>query len=122
MRAGTRLKTKTRTVTTKVAPQEEALLKQRAEQEGLTLSEWVRQALLASARASSDTRIVLAEFMALRTVFARLYADSLQGNPPSDARLQAVLQHAEQTKFQLAEDRIEKTFARSLKSAPEPAA
>ena len=100
-----RIKSRTRSVTAKVTPTEELLLKAEADRAGLTLSEWSREALLSFTKVSPDTRLLLAETMALRMVVVRLLADSIQGIKPSEERLKILLQQADQAKFQHADTR-----------------
>jgi hypothetical protein len=59
-------------VGTKVSEAEFALLEERARGAGLTLGEWVREALLAEPEESGAEvagEVVLAELLALRTLF-----------------------------------------------------
>src|SRR5579875_2451720 len=99
-------RTRTRSITAKVTVDEEAVLKAAAENAGLTVSEWSRQALLGCAAVSPDARLLLAEFLALRTVIVRLYGDQIQGLRASDERLKVLLQQAETSKFDQADSRI----------------
>lgn len=117
MHKPTRVKTLTDTVTAHVTTAEADRMKECASDCGLTKSEWCRQVLLEALDASQGTRLLLSEFLALRTVFLRLHADLLQGIDPSDARLKAVLDRADLDKFNQAENRINTFQARHLSSA-----
>lgn len=101
-----RLKTLTANATAKLTFDEEQRIRKHATECGLTKSEWCRQVLLEALDASQGTRLLLSEFLALRTVFLRLHADLLQGIDPSDARLKAVLDRADLDKFNQGENRI----------------
>jgi hypothetical protein len=62
-----------KSVGTKVSEAEFALLEERARGAGLTLGEWVRAALLAEPEESgAEVEVVLAELLALRTLFLNL--------------------------------------------------
>ncbi len=121
MHKTTRVKTLIITASTKVTPEEDRRIREHATSCGLTKSEWCRQVLLETLDASQGTRLLLSEFLALRTVFLRLHADLLQGIDPSDARLKAVLDRADLDKFNQAENRITTFHARHLLSAAKQA-
>ncbi len=114
---GQRLKTLTANATAKLTFDEEQRIRKHATECGLTKSEWCRQVLLEALDASQGTRLLLSEFLALRTVFLRLHADLLQGIDPSDARLKAVLDRADLDKFNQAENRINSFHARHISRA-----
>jgi hypothetical protein len=66
---------RTKSVGTKVTDAEYAALEMRARTSSLTLSEWVRDVLLASspeAGAEVGDRVLLAELLALRTILMNL--------------------------------------------------
>ena len=116
-----RVKNRTRSVTAKVAAEEEKRLKIRAEEAGLTLSEWARQVLLESVKASPEARLILAEFMALQTVLLVLHTDILQGRQLTEERIKLALEHADAAKFAVTEKRIIAFFAaRSEGDNPTP--
>lgn len=122
MYASKRVKTRTRSVTAKVTAQEEQQLKIRAEEAGLTLSEWARQMLLQSIKASPEARLILSEFMALRTVLLVLHTDILQDREITQERIKLALDHADAAKFATAEKRISAFLSertRSTAAAPE---
>ncbi len=70
MYASKRVKTRTWSVTAKVTAEEEKQLKIRAGEAELTLSEWARQMLLQSVKTSPEARLILSEFIGVRTVLA----------------------------------------------------
>ena len=63
---------RTKSVGTKVSEAEFAMLEERARAKGLTLSEWVREALLAGPVELEAGEVVLAEVLALRSLFLNL--------------------------------------------------
>jgi hypothetical protein len=69
-------------VSTKVSEAEFAMLEERARASGLTLSEWVRDVLLAGPAepgAELASEVVLAELLALRSLFLNL---QFRAEPP----------------------------------------
>ena len=106
MYASKRVKTRTRRVTAKVSTEEEKQLKARAEQAGLTLSEWARQVLLESLNASPEARLIVSEFMALRTVLLVLHTGLMQGRQVTEERIKLALEHADAAKFAVTDKRI----------------
>ncbi len=108
MHAQRRPRIRTKSVTAKVTPEEETLLRSRAAAEGITLGEWSRNALLAAARVSPDTRLLLSEIMALRMSFLALHAELLAGGePPTNERIKQVVDGADKGKFAAADRRIQ---------------
>jgi predicted DNA-binding protein len=81
-------------------------LSERARQAGQTSSEWGRQTILQALDASLDTRLILAETLALRKIVLGLQLDLLQGNVVTEQRLRAIIENAESTKFVMTESRI----------------
>ena len=71
-----------------------------------TPSEWSRQALAHALDASRDTRLLLAELLALRKIFILLQVDSYEEKRLTAERLRHVVELAETTKFSMAENRI----------------
>ncbi len=65
---------RTKSVGTKVSEAEFAMLEERARANGLTLSEWVRDVLLAAPMdgCAEAGEVILAEVLALRTLFLNL--------------------------------------------------
>lgn len=114
MHKSIRLKTLTANATAKLTAEEERRIREQATRCGLTKSEWCRQVLLEALDASQGTRLLLSEFLALRSVFLRLHADVLQGIDCSDARLKAILDRADLDKFSQAENRIHKFHSEHL--------
>ena len=97
-----------KSVGTKVSEAEFAALEERAQAAGLTLSEWVREVLLsAPAEPGPETgEVVLAELLALRTLFLNL--QFRQGQAPlSEAEMRGLIERADGTKMQRARERLE---------------
>lgn len=107
MHAGNRSKTLTGNVTARVTPEEQARLQERAEHAGLTLSEWARQVLLEAVGSSQETRLLLAELLALRMIVLRFNLDLIEGDQPTKERVKEILERADATKYALAEQRIQ---------------
>ncbi len=65
------------------------MLEERARASGLTLSEWVREVLLAApmSQARRPGEVVLAEVLALRTLFLNLQFRQAQGEPMTEAEM-----------------------------------
>jgi hypothetical protein len=115
---------RTKSVGTKVSEAEFAVLEEHARLAGLTLSEWVRDVLLA-ARAQSDagSEVVLAEVLALRSLFLNLQFRSDKG-PLSEAELRGLIERADATKLERARERLQAAPAPSKetdKTQPEEA-
>jgi hypothetical protein len=77
-----------------------------AAQAGLTVSEWGRQVVLDALDCPPWMRLLLGEFLALRSVLVDLHNDLLQGVKPSNERLQAILDIADKRKFEQANRRL----------------
>lgn len=73
---------------------------------GLTVSEWGRQVVLDALDCPPWTRLLLGEFLALRSVLVDLHNDLLQGVQPSNERLKAILDVADKRKFEQADRRL----------------
>jgi hypothetical protein len=82
-------------VSTKVSEAEFAMLEERARANGLTLSEWVRDVLLAAPvdGVPEANEIVLAELLALRSLFLNLQFRAVQG-PMTEAEMRGLIERA----------------------------
>jgi hypothetical protein len=87
-------------------PEEAASIAEAANACGLTVSEWVRQALLEGTQCPAWARLMLGEFLALRSVVVDLQRDLMQGVKPSTDRTKAILDVADSRKFALADGRL----------------
>jgi predicted DNA-binding protein len=106
MQAKKRLKRLNAVVAIRLSSEQAFRLAERARQTGQTASEWGRQTILQSLDTSLDTRLVLAETLALRKIVLALQLDHLQGNAVTEQRLRAIIENAESTKFAMTESRI----------------
>ena len=93
----------------KVGEAEFAMLEERARANGLTLSEWVRDVLLAAPvepGAEAGSEVVLAELLALRSLFLNL---SFRANksPLTEAELRGLIDRADATKLERARERLQ---------------
>lgn len=96
----------TETLGIRVTEGERTALEQRAEEAGISLSEWCRQVLLTGLAASPETRLILSEVLSIRRVFLALALDHAKGNKLTELRLDEVAKDAEIAKFALADNRI----------------
>jgi Mobilization protein NikA len=112
---------RTKSVGTKVSEAEFALLEERARVAGLTLSEWVREALLAGPVEVETGEIVLAEVLALRSLFLNLQFRADKG-PLTETELRGLIERADGVKMQRARERLEAVRAadRAAAEAAEP--
>jgi hypothetical protein len=106
MHASKTSKTLTASITTKLTPKEESLIKQQAQMDGLRPSEWCRRALMNAVECPPEMRLVLSEVLSVRKVFLALMLDLIQGQKPTESRIREVIDNAEATKFSMAENRI----------------
>lgn len=120
MRPAKRTRTRTRSVTAKVTPEHELLLKKRAQSLGMTISEYARQTILGSLDASSETQMIVSELMALRKIFLLLKIDSYEGKKLTEQRLRLAVDQAEATKHAMASSRISSFWAQQKGEAEEP--
>jgi hypothetical protein len=99
---------RTKSVGTKVSEAEFALLEERARGVGLTLGEWVRDVLLAEPEVAGE--VVLAELLALRTLFLNLRP--LPGHGlPSEEEVRAEVTRVDGAKRRRARELLEKARA-----------
>jgi hypothetical protein len=97
-----------KSVSTKVSEAEFAMLEERARAAGLTLSEWVRDVLLAGPAepgAELASEVVLAELLALRSLFLNLQFRSDKGQL-SETELRSLIDRADATKLERARERL----------------
>jgi hypothetical protein len=106
MQAKKRLKRLNSVVAIRLSSEQAFRLSERARQAGQTSSEWGRQTILQALDASLDTRLILAETLALRKIVLALQLDLLQGQAVSEQRLRSIIENAESTKFAMTESRI----------------
>ncbi|HEY1257448.1 MAG TPA: hypothetical protein VGF01_21980 [Terracidiphilus sp.] len=103
---------RTKSVGTKVSDAEYAALEARARAENLTLSEWVRAAVLGSSRTENAEaadalvgEVLLSEVLALRALFLNL-RPLPDHAVPGEAEVRAEIARADATKMQRARERL----------------
>ena len=106
MKARIRPRTLTNSVAFRVSEHEAKRFNDLADANGLTVSEWGRKTLLAALDCPPWARLMLSEFLALRSVVVDLQRDLIQGVNPSTERVKAILDVAEMRKFALADGRL----------------
>lgn len=84
------------------------MLEERARANGQTLSEWVRDVLLAAPvdGVPESGEVVLAELLALRTLFLNLSFRGGQG-PMTEAEMRTLIERADAVKGDRARERLE---------------
>jgi hypothetical protein len=104
---------RTKSVGTKVSEAEFAMLEERARANGQTLSEWVRDVLLSAPAepGAEASEIVLAEVLALRTLFLNLQfriSNGGQGQGPmTETEMRGLIERADAVKGDRARERME---------------
>jgi hypothetical protein len=101
---------RTKSVGTKVSEAEFAMLEERARSAGLTLSEWVRDVLLSAAPADGgveSAEVILAELLALRSLFLNLSFRTAKGEPMVESELRGLIERADGTKLERARERLQ---------------
>jgi len=116
MKAKSKTPIRYNTVGTRLLPEEAATIADAANASGLTVSEWVRQALLEGTQCPPWARLMLGEFLALRSVVVDLQRDLMQGVKPSTDRMKAILDVADARKFAVADGRL--ATLRTTKETP----
>jgi hypothetical protein len=109
---------RTKSVSTKVSEAEFAVLEEHARLAGLTLSEWVRDVLLAAPvepGAEAGSEVVLAELLALRSLFLNLQFRAGK-EPLTEPELRGLIERADATKLERARERLQAARAASSTS------
>ena len=112
---------RTKSVSTKVSEAEFAVLEEHARLAGLTLSEWVRDVLLAAPvepGAEAGSEVVLAELLALRSLFLNLQFRAGK-EPLTEPELRGLIERADATKLERARERLQ--AARAASKEPQEA-
>ncbi len=121
MHPPTRRRTLNGSATAKLTREEEKRVRERADECGLTKSEWCRQVILKALEAPPETRIVVAEFMALRAFLLTLHTDLLQGREVTRERIAAALEQGDAKKYAMADSRIQQYRCEAAKPQAEEA-
>jgi hypothetical protein len=95
---------RTKSVGTKVTEDEYATLARLAE--GQTLSEWVRDVLLAVATPWPADHVLLAEMLALRTIVLNLHFAVASGDTPTTDAMKRLIERADEDKSRKALERL----------------
>ena len=100
---------RTKSVGTKVSEEEFAMLEARAQAAGRTLSEWVRDVLLAAPTTEGELigEVALGELLALRTLLLNLFFRSAKGEAIPEAEMRALIERADRVKGDRARERLE---------------
>jgi hypothetical protein len=108
---------RTKSVGTKVSEEEFAMLEARAQAAGRTLSEWVRDVLLAAPTTESELigEVALAELLALRTLLLNLFFRAAKGEAIPEAEMRALIERADALKGERARERIEAARSQATK-------
>jgi len=99
---------RTKSVGTKVSETEFTMLEERARSSGLTLSEWVREVLLAvpvESGTEAGSEVMLAELLALRSLF--LNVSFRAGKEPlTETELRGLIERIDGAKIERARERL----------------
>jgi len=111
----------TKSVGTKVSEAEFALLEERAQSTGLTLSTWVRKSLLSAPVEPEPNagEVALAEVLAMRTILINLLFSVSQGKPVTAETMQSLIERADGDKMGRAMERVIAARATELQSESE---
>ena len=93
-----------RCLSTKVTENEYATFQSLAGDQ--SLSEWARDVLLNARKRAGIEQLLLAEFLALRTIVVNLQWASVTGGTPTADAVQALIERADREKVQKAMDRL----------------
>jgi hypothetical protein len=95
---------RTRSVGTKVTDDEYAKLEHLAA--GQTLSEWIRDVLLATATPRPADQVILAEFLAVRTIILNLHFALANDETPTADAMKRLIERADGDKLRKAKERL----------------
>ena len=95
---------RTKSIGTKVTADEHAQLVRLAE--GQTVSEWVRDVLLAMVSPRPADHVLLAEVLALRTIVLNLQFAVASGDPPTTDAMKRLIERADDEKSRRAVERL----------------
>ena len=117
-----------KSISTKVSAAEFAALEARARAENLTLSEWVREALLSALpefgpESGPDSgEVALGEILALRSLLLNLHFRAGKGEAVAESEMRGLIERADGVKMQRARERMEAVRMASKSAATEPEA
>jgi len=119
---------RTRSAGAKVTDREYAEIEKLAQARGLTVGEWCREVILARVNGAAVTEAeadaptvetLLAEVMALRTIFLNLQFRQAQG-PMTEAEMRGLIERADRERFRRAAERVEEQAARKKPQPEKP--
>jgi hypothetical protein len=97
---------RTKSISTKVTEEEYDAIVRRADPQ--TVSAWARGILLGAVRPDPLQFLLLAEFLALRTIVLNLNFGLAKDGPPSIEAMHSLIDRADHDKFNRAAERIDK--------------
>lgn len=106
MHSAKRSKSLTGVAALRLTSAEHAQVERRANEAGLTKSEWCRQVILNALETPPETRLLLSEFLAVRALVLALHTEALQGSKLTEQRIAGMIQQADAKKYAMAENRI----------------
>ena len=113
---------RTKSIATRLTDAEFAEIESAAASAGKKVAEWLREAVLAQARATGEEKatdtVLLAELMALRSLIVNLFAVASKG-PLSDETLRKIAAYADAIKDQKAEDLLARKRSQSVPESGE---
>jgi hypothetical protein len=95
---------RTKGITIKVTDDEYATLTRVAK--GQTVTAWVHEVVLATATPRPIDHVLLAEFLALRTILLNLHAALAAGELPTADAVQRLIERADRDKIRKAQERL----------------
>ncbi len=104
------LSRRTKGITIKVTDDEYATLARLAQ--GQTVTAWVHEVVLATATPRPIDHVLLAEFLALRTMLLNLHASLAAGETPTADAVQRLIERADRDKVRRAQERLASAIPR----------
>jgi hypothetical protein len=105
------MRQRTKGITIKVTEAEYASLARLAA--GQTVTAWVHELVLATVTPRPIDHVLVAEFLALRTILLNLHAALAAGDAPTADSVHRLIERADRDRFRKAQDRLAQTFPRS---------
>jgi hypothetical protein len=79
---------------------------------GRTVSAWVHDVVLSSATPRPVDHVLLAEFLAMRTIVLNLHVAAATGETPTTDAVKRLIERVDETKIRKATERLMAIFAR----------
>ena len=110
-------KNRTRSISCKVKEEQYRSLQELADREGRPLGEWCREVIVGAIgngghRAEAFPKLILEELAALRGIVSSVIYDLATGSSLSVERMNEIIAHADQTKFERAAQIISQLLKR----------